>query len=122
MRLNFSNFRLISISSIKLYHFAKHPLNITDIIPHYARHRELPPPGLMMAGQKGGNFMNVGCEKICKILMERDGLNRQDAVELVEAARFEIKRALYWGDTEGVEDVMTENLGLGLDYIPELLL
>lgn len=66
--------------------------------------------------------MSNGCEKICKILMKRDGLSHKEAAELVCEAQLEIIEAAANGDFDGAESVLYDNLGLELDYLMDILL
>ena len=59
--------------------------------------------------------------KIVDILMDRDGMSREEAEELKERVHEEIMEALCAGDDDLVEDIMYSELGLELDYIHELL-
>ena len=55
--------------------------------------------------------------KIIKILMERDGMTREDATELIDETREEILASDPWE----VEDILMDNLGLEPDYIFDIL-
>jgi hypothetical protein len=55
--------------------------------------------------------------RVVKILMERDGITREEAEELVNEAREEILASDPWE----VEDIMLDVLGLEPDYIMDIL-
>lgn len=55
--------------------------------------------------------------KIIKILIERDGMTREDAMELIDETREEILASDPWE----VEDILMDNLGLEPDYIFDIL-
>lgn len=56
--------------------------------------------------------------KVVKILMERDGMSEDEAIELVEETREEI---LACEGSEEAWDVIEDNLGLEPDYIFDIL-
>ena len=60
-------------------------------------------------------------EGIVQILMRRDGLTEEDAMELVSEAREALNEYLADGDIESAEDVCGEYFGLEPDYITELM-
>lgn len=55
--------------------------------------------------------------RIVYILMNRDGMSKKDAEDLVKETREEILAADPWE----MEDIMMDNLGLEPDYIFNLL-
>lgn len=55
--------------------------------------------------------------RIVNILMNRDGMSKKDAEDLVKETREEILAADLWE----MEDIMMDNLGLEPDYIFNLL-
>lgn len=62
-------------------------------------------------------------EDIVKILMERDGLSRKDARQMVEECRQRLQdEAVPTGDIELAEEILAEELGLELDYMMDLIL
>ena len=56
---------------------------------------------------------------IVKILMDRDGMSRADAVELVRDARVDLSDRLDSGEMP--DDICAEWFGLEPDYIYELM-
>lgn len=61
-------------------------------------------------------------EEIIRILMRRDGMTREAAVELCFDTREEIFQAIQAGeDYDEVEDILMYNLGLEPDYIMNFL-
>ena len=55
------------------------------------------------------------------ILMNRDGLTEAEAVDVMNATREEVYNAIYDGDFDLAEDIFTDDLGLEMDYIFDLL-
>mgnify|MGYP003554595464 CR=1 FL=1 len=61
-------------------------------------------------------------EEIIRILMQRDGMTREAAVELYFDTREEIFQAIQAGEGyDEVEDILAYNLGLEPDYIMNFL-
>jgi len=58
-------------------------------------------------------------ERIAEILIRRDGLSREDANSLVEAAREELYDRLE--NDENAYDICEEFFGLEPDYLDELM-
>ena len=58
-------------------------------------------------------------DRIIRILCIRDAMSVEDARALVKQTVDEIDANL--GDTEAIEDIMMNNLGLEMDYIFDLL-
>ena len=54
--------------------------------------------------------------KVVKILMERDGMTKEDAVALVRETRNEILL-----NPEEMEEIIADNLGLEPDYLDYIL-
>lgn len=62
-------------------------------------------------------------EDIVKILMERDGISRKEAQQMVEECRQRLQEeAIPSGDIELAEEILAEELGLELDYMMDLIL
>ena len=59
-------------------------------------------------------------KRIIKILMERDGIDEEEACELVEEARERMADCEY--DPTECENIMYEELGLEPDYIFDLII
>lgn len=55
--------------------------------------------------------------RVVKILMDRDGITRKEAEELIEETREEILA----NDSSYVDDIILNNLGLEPDYIMDIL-
>lgn len=55
------------------------------------------------------------------ILMQRDGLTKEDAVNYINNTRSEIYNAIECGDFDLAEDIFTSDLGLEMDYIFDLI-
>lgn len=54
--------------------------------------------------------------KVVKILMERDDLTREEAIERVDEVR-----EMIFDDPGVAEDILAEELGLELDYIFDII-
>lgn len=59
--------------------------------------------------------------EVIRILMERDGLSREEAQEKLEEARSELLDAIHGTSCLSPEDVMAGELGLEMDYIFDVL-
>ena len=60
-------------------------------------------------------------ERVVKLIMKRDGLSYEDAKTEVSNTVDEMYEALESRDSELVEEILMNNLGLEPDYIPQLL-
>lgn len=61
-------------------------------------------------------------ETIEQILMRRDGLDKQEAQDLIDEAKEEVQSIIENGGTlEEVEDVVRDYFGLEPDYVEEML-
>lgn len=60
-------------------------------------------------------------ERVVKLIMRRDGLSYEDAKTEVSNTVDEMYEALESGDSDQVEEILMDNLGLEPDYIPQLL-
>ena len=56
--------------------------------------------------------------EVVRILMERDGLSREEAQERLEEVREMISDADVWE----VEDILADELGLEMDYIFDIIM
>lgn len=56
-------------------------------------------------------------ENVIEILMERDGISRQEAEELID----ETRDLLLSSDVWEADDIMADQLGLEPDYIMDIL-
>lgn len=59
-------------------------------------------------------------ERVIKILIERDGDTREEAISRIEETRSLMKSCGY--DPEECERVFMEELGLEMDYIMDIIL
>lgn len=59
--------------------------------------------------------------EVVEILMKRDDLTREEAVKLVQDTQVAVEDALIIGDSDEVEDIIADYLGLELDYIDAFL-
>jgi len=60
-------------------------------------------------------------ERVVRLIMKRDGLSYEDAKTEVSNTVDEMYEALESGDSDQVEEILMDNLGLEPDYIPQLL-
>ena len=60
-------------------------------------------------------------ERVIKILMARDGYDRDEATMYVNAFLKDAESYIECGDIEGLEDLLMDDLGLEPDYLPALL-
>lgn len=60
-------------------------------------------------------------EKVINILMRRDGISREEAIEAIEDCREEINYFCARGDYLAAEESITTELGLEPDYIFDIL-
>lgn len=56
-----------------------------------------------------------------KVLMERDGMTREEAEEMVNNARYEINNMLEDAEYDEIEDMLACDFGLEMDYIFDFL-
>lgn len=60
-------------------------------------------------------------KSIVSILMERDGMSREDAKRHLKYVRELINDAISSGDFYEIEEIMYSELGLEMDYVFELV-
>lgn len=60
-------------------------------------------------------------KKVIEILMKRDNLTRQEAVDLVHDVQDMLEDAIANGDYDEAEEIMYSELGLEMDYIYDLI-
>ena len=60
-------------------------------------------------------------EEVIQILMARDGISRKEATARVKEVREMMLEALDSGDTESLEDIFMNELGLEPDFIPDFI-
>ena len=62
-------------------------------------------------------------EDIISILMRRDDMTREEAIDLIEETQEEIFEAIECGEGyDAIEDILAYNLGLEPDYLIEFLM
>lgn len=59
--------------------------------------------------------------RVVKILIERDGMRRSEAIELVQDVKRRIEEATADGDYEEAEMILESELNLELDYMFDIL-
>lgn len=59
--------------------------------------------------------------EVVEILMKRDGLTKDEAVKEVQDTQIAVEDALVIGDSDAVEDIIADYLGLEPDYIDAFL-
>ena len=59
--------------------------------------------------------------EVVEIIMERDGLSRQEAMMTVGEAKEMIMDAIMFADYEEIEMIMLHELGLEMDYFEALM-
>ena len=67
-------------------------------------------------------MLTAGEKKIVNILMRRDDLTEEEAIETVKDCLDEVNAAIEMGDFDEVEDIVADYLGLEPDYIVDLLI
>ena len=60
-------------------------------------------------------------EEVTQILMKRDGISRKEATARVKEVREMMLEALDSGDTESLEDIFMNELGLEPDFILDFI-
>lgn len=60
-------------------------------------------------------------DKVVDILMERDGLTKQEAEKQKTLTGAAVEDAIAAGDFDLVEDIMMSDLGLEMDYVFDIL-
>jgi len=63
----------------------------------------------------------AGREKIVDILIKRDGVTREEALDMFRSARSEIMDAIMGSNCLDPEDVLMDELGLEPDYLMYIL-
>lgn len=61
-------------------------------------------------------------ERVVRILMNRDGISREEAMEIALDVKSEMLEAIEAGDYSEAESIFEDELGLEPDYIPAFLL
>lgn len=59
--------------------------------------------------------------KVVQIIMQRDGMDSQDVIELVRDCVNELEEHAFNGNLEAAEECLSDYLGLEPDYLFELL-
>lgn len=65
--------------------------------------------------------MKSGKERIVRILMDRDGVTREEAFEMYEDCRSELFDAMCGTSCVDPDDVLMEQLGLEPDYLDDFI-
>ena len=60
-------------------------------------------------------------KKIKDILMERDGITEEEALDIIAEAKEDLELCIANNDLFGAEDICSEYFGLEPDYLDELL-
>lgn len=60
-------------------------------------------------------------EEVIQILMARDGISQEEATARVKEVREMLLEALDSGDTESLEDIFMDELGLEPDFILDFI-
>ena len=60
-------------------------------------------------------------DSIKSVLMKRDGLTAEDAIDRIAEAREQFNLYLEAGDLEGAEQICADSFGLDPDYVIEFL-
>jgi hypothetical protein len=58
--------------------------------------------------------------RVVKILMDRDGITKEEAIEQIRECKAEMMDCIECGDYSGAEDVLADYLGLEPDYIVDI--
>lgn len=58
---------------------------------------------------------------IVKILMDRDGLTKEEATELVKETREAVEEVCASGNYSEAEEIIASELGLEMDYVFDVL-
>ena len=64
----------------------------------------------------------MGVKRVVNILMSRDGLSKEDAIEEIKIFREDAQEAIDNGDFDEVEEMLMNDLGLEPDYIFDLIM
>lgn len=60
-------------------------------------------------------------DEVIRILMHRDGIDRTEVKSMIKSFFDDAEDAINSGDSEALEDILMDDLGLEPDYIPQLL-
>jgi len=61
-------------------------------------------------------------ERVLKILMERDGESREDALDMIDNFKRDLREVIVTGDFEECEDLLALHFGVEPDYLIDFLL
>ena len=64
----------------------------------------------------------MGVKRVVKILMNRDGISAQDAIEEIKIFKEDAQEAIDNGDFDEVEELLMNDLGLEPDYLFDLIM
>ena len=59
--------------------------------------------------------------EVVRIIMRRDGLSVNDAIEAVQQTAMNMQRAIYDGDYMEAEGILADELGLEPDYLMSMV-
>jgi len=60
-------------------------------------------------------------ERVLKILMERDDMSREDAMDLIDNFKRDLEYTIVTGDLEECEELLSLHFGLEPDYLIDFL-
>lgn len=63
----------------------------------------------------------MGVKRVVDILMARDGISEEEAKQRVKDFHLSAKEAIENGDSDGVEELLQDDLGLEPDYLFDLI-
>ena len=66
--------------------------------------------------------MIKGMNSVIKVLMNRDGMSKEEAINYLEDVRDHINTCLAEGSYTDAEEIMYSELGLEMDYIFDVIL
>lgn len=61
-------------------------------------------------------------KEIIAVLMQRDGLSKEDATTVIKETMRAVRECINEGDFEAAEDIFTSELGLEPDYLLNLIM
>ena len=59
--------------------------------------------------------------EVIRILMERDGMTKDEALSYYKEVRAEMNEAIADGDYDLAEEIMYDELGLEMDYVFDMI-
>lgn len=64
----------------------------------------------------------MGVKRVVNILMTRDGLSKEEAIEEIKIFKEDAQEAIDNGDLDEVEEMLMNDLGLEPDYVFDLIM